>query len=1337
MAEGLGTGGRQAIVLVFGRKQRQRVATGVGAVLIAAGVVGIATGSVPVPVAGETGRAQAAAPASTPVNVFDIAASPTKTWTVPSDGVQIIEVVEFVGSGGFGGDSFSDLGTGVTTRLGGNPCRVHSSGAVTTGGTYKAHIGERGGDGSLDITDPDTNNSRRPGGAGGQGYHASFGTYGQSGGKGGASYIGLNPLNPGWIQAGGGGGGGATAIVEASGYPVFLIAAGGGGASANLAVSQGAGSCSGGSSTSFGLGNNACTSGTTFCGGGGTWSAGGAGGTNQVSGRLCRPPATGTGISRASTGYVGGTYQLKGIGGDGAIGLATLCNVSFGTAGGAGGGGGATGGGGGASYADNGGGGPGGTGSSRGGSKFNSATTATVGSAAYVRWATIDTDVVATGAHGPPYSPTLSATFGDPAVPFYATAAWKWTATGLPAGWTIGATTGVLSGALPATPTTITVSVEYISSYQQVAKTSRKYTVGGASGVSVTAKNATSVYGADVAAVGYDTLGLTADDWFVSMNCGAFEDAAGTTPVTSSTKPGTYSTVCTGPVSSGLGKPVTYTNGTYTVTKAPLTITAKSFTKTYGDVLTLDGATDFTATGLVGSDTVDSVTLTTSGDVASATATGSPYNVVPSAAVGGASQVLADWYTITYANGAITVNKAPALSVTPKTYTIGVGDTSLDSGTLGFDVTGFVNSETFASTGYTAPTCAVYDGAALVSPPYSALVPGTYTLKCSGGVAGGYADITYSESKFVIKAADVAVTAKNASSTYGTAPDADTGYEVAGGLNGVTVTCKAYVSYTDAATNEPVTASTKPGTYLTVCTGASDNGAPDNTPITYTDGEYTVNKAPLTLSAESHTKTYGEVINLDADLSDGSTDVTVTGLVNSDDVDSVTLTSSGDVGTAGVSGSPYSVVPSGAVGAASQVLTDFYDITYVDGTITVSKKTLTITADDVSLETGASVPTSYDFTATGWENGEDDTTNLPDGWAAPTCESSFNSTTPPGTPVDIVCSGGSADDYEFSFTKGTATIGDAEIAVENTTARYFQTSTYTAAVTLSASLVGGGKWSPGCLVTFTLSPSQEAGGPYFAYPSADQITNGTPVTVDAVLPIGAYGIVTTLSGNCAADGAIDDGYVVISPNGPTGAAHVDTYGTRYFDLTTSTTVTLNMEWLRKLVRTKNPTTGLYETTWVNSSYYNWSIYGGNQWRIASKPFAGTVTISDGDPTSPQTATVSTWGRMACPDGMYPAGNASICSAVTNIVMLQEWVPRPSNPKYGTWRNIGEVLIVEKLAEGRWPYRCRTVACKTPLPDYVAFQMRPVPGSATPTAIPIGFPAYTDWTRVTYGKVMHK
>ena len=1287
-----------------------------------AALAGLALGSVVVPAASAVGSGPTIIPLAAPVNVFDLAASTSKSWTVPTDGVQLIELVEFVGSGGFGGDSF--YGASPVKRTGGHPCEVHASAAAAAGQVYNAVVGERGGDGSLDIVDPDTADSRRLGGAGGKGYRY-YSTVGQSGGNGGDSYT-SNPLFPGEIVAGGGGGGGATGIVDPTGYPIYLVAAGGGGASPTKSVDQGV-SCVNGSSSQFGLGLPGCSNGGDYCGGAGIWTAGGAGGTHAIN-RLC--PNGITGVARAQSGAAGTNSNAKGIGGAGAKGLPSYCGEARGAGAGGGGGGGATGGGGGASQSIDSTAGPGGSGSSRGGFYFNYARQAAEASLAYVRWVTIDTPVVATGDPGTPSSTTLTATFGDPAVPYFTTAAWKWTATGLPTGWTIGATTGVLAGPLPATPVTFKVTAAYRSSNLDVAKTSRMYTVGGASGVSVTAKAASSVYGATPAAIGYDTSGLTAADWFTSIDCGAFEDAAGTTPITSSTKPGTYATVCTGPATSGLGTPITYTNGVYTVSKAPLTITAKSFTKTYGDALTLVGSSDFTVTGLVGTDAVSSVTLTTSGDVATAPVSGSPYSVVPSAAVGAASQVLTDWYTITYTNGSIVVNSAAALTVTPKTYTIDLGDTSLDAATLGFDVIDFVNSETFATAGYTAPTCGVYDGATLKSPPYSSLAAGTYTVKCSGGAAGNYSDINYGESKFVVKAANVGVTAKAGSSTYGTAPASDTGSDVVGDLNGVTVTCRAY---TDGTYSTEVTASTRPGKYVTHCTGASDNGGPDFTPIDYVDGAYVVGKAPLTITAASRSKTYGEVVTLDDDLSDGSTDVTVTGLVNSDAVLSLTLTTSGDVATAGVAGSPYSIVPSAAVLDCECDIEDFYDITYVDGTITVNKKTLAVTAKDVNLQLGASVPTSYEFTATGWENGENSSTNLPDGWVPPTCTSSFNSTTPVGTPVDIVCSGGSADDYDFTFTAGTAAIGNPEVEVENTTTITWPTPTYTAPVTLSASLVSG-RWSPGCLVTFSLDPSLGTDSPYSVYPDATQISDGTPVTITATLPLGVYDIVTTLSGNCTAAEPIAKGFVAVVPIGPSGAAHVDTYGTRYVDANTSKTITLNMEWLRKWARMKNAETGAYEYQWVNDSYYNWSTYGTNQWRIASKPFSGTVTLTDG---GTQSATVSTWGRTTCPDGMYPAGNVSICSAVTNIVMLQEWVPRPSNPKYGTWRDLGEVLIVEKLAEGLWPYRCATVACKTPLPDYVAFQMRPVPGDTTPTVIPLGVPAFTDWTRATYREVLHK
>jgi hypothetical protein len=103
---------------------------------------------------------------------------------------------------------------------------------------------------------------------------------------------------------------------------------------------------------------------------------------------------------------------------------------------------------------------------------------------------------------------------------------------------------------------------------------------------------------------------------------------------------------------------VNYTNVTTSVTinvlKAPLTVTAKSTSKTYGQTVTFAG-TEFTTAGLQYTDAVTGVTLTSSGASPTAAVAGSPYPILPSLAVGSG---LAN-YTIDYVNGSLTVNPAP------------------------------------------------------------------------------------------------------------------------------------------------------------------------------------------------------------------------------------------------------------------------------------------------------------------------------------------------------------------------------------------------------------------------------------------------------------------------------------------------------------------------------------------------------------------------------------------------------------------------------------------------------------------------------------------------------
>lgn len=90
-----------------------------------------------------------------------------------------------------------------------------------------------------------------------------------------------------------------------------------------------------------------------------------------------------------------------------------------------------------------------------------------------------------------------------------------------------------------------------------------------------------------------------------------------------------------------------------------VTITANDRTKTYGDVLAM-GTTEFTIADIVSGLTpinhgITGVTLTSSGSIATATVSGSPYTITPSAATG---TYTAGLYRIVYSTaGKLTVNK--------------------------------------------------------------------------------------------------------------------------------------------------------------------------------------------------------------------------------------------------------------------------------------------------------------------------------------------------------------------------------------------------------------------------------------------------------------------------------------------------------------------------------------------------------------------------------------------------------------------------------------------------------------------------------------------------------
>jgi hypothetical protein len=196
------------------------------------------------------------------------------------------------------------------------------------------------------------------------------------------------------------------------------------------------------------------------------------------------------------------------------------------------------------------------------------------------------------------------------------------------------------------------------------------------------------------------------------------------------------------------------------------------------------------------------------------------------------------------------------------------------------------------------------------------------------------------------------------------------------------------------------------------------------------------------------------------------TDFSVSGLLNSDSVTSIALTSTGYPAAATVVGSPYTVTPSAALGTGL----GNYTISYFNGTLTVNKAHLTVTADAKSVQYSDPLPT-LTATISGFVNGETDAGLRMSGDLSgqPSFSTSatitFYSTTgvsnAPGTYTDaIIPSLGtlSAANYDFpagNFVKGTLNVNQEDARAYYTGSLFVDTSgpnSNTATVTLSATI---------------------------------------------------------------------------------------------------------------------------------------------------------------------------------------------------------------------------------------------------------------------------------------------
>ncbi|EEF59129.1 beta strand repeat-containing protein [Pedosphaera parvula] len=258
----------------------------------------------------------------------------------------------------------------------------------------------------------------------------------------------------------------------------------------------------------------------------------------------------------------------------------------------------------------------------------------------------------------------------------------------------------------------------------------------------------------------------------------------------------------------------------------------------------------------------------------------------------------------------------------------------------------------------------------------------------------------------------------------------------------------------------------------------------------------TVTKAPLTVTANDQTKTYGQTLSVGT----GKTLFTSSGLLNGQTIGTVTLASTGSAATSAAGGS-YTITPSAATGGTFSA--NNYSITYAAGTLTVNPAPLTVTANNLSRPYGATNPI-FTVAYTGFANGQNLGTS--DVAGAPVLGTDADTNSPVGAYVITNNLGTlTSTNYALALVDGIVTVTNAASTnVVSVSANPVATGS---AVTLTATLsaVSPSLAVPDGAVQFVLD------GTPFGDPVT--LTNGVANTNTAVIAHGTHTLVAEYSGS--------------------------------------------------------------------------------------------------------------------------------------------------------------------------------------------------------------------------------
>jgi hypothetical protein len=428
-------------------------------------------------------------------------------------------------------------------------------------------------------------------------------------------------------------------------------------------------------------------------------------------------------------------------------------------------------------------------------------------------------------------------------------------------------------------------------------------------------------------------------------------------------------------VASGLNSgnyAITFANGTLTVTAAPLLVSADNASRLYGAA---NPSFSASVTGLVNGDATNvlagALVFNTSAT------TNSPVGTYPIAVSG----VMASNYDISFTNGTLTVT-AYALSVVADNQSRGYGNANPAlTGTLSGVQNGDNITASYATIADAASNVGTYAITASLNDPDGRLV--NYTVSNTPGA-------------LTVTAAALSVSADNQSKVYGAANPALTG-TITGLVNSDNITA-SYATVADAGSSVrtyPIT--------VTLNDPASKLG---NYAVTSTAGTLTITTAPLSVAVDNQSKVYGSA--------NPALTGTLTGLVNSDNITASYATTA----TTGSAAGNYAITAS--LNDPNAKLLN-YTVTTNNGTLTITRATLLVSADPKSRVYGSPNPT-LTASVSGYVNGDSSASVS----GTPNVTASADANSPVGTyPITVTLGSLSAANYDFHLSNGVLTIQSA------------------------------------------------------------------------------------------------------------------------------------------------------------------------------------------------------------------------------------------------------------------------------------------------------------------------